>query len=85
MKIYEAVLMAISTLLGGGMLGYFLLPKKVRVRIDEKIRDELRAEVAQLRQMVIEANKTLIEQAYEIGHLRAEVAQCKELHAQLKK
>lgn len=80
MKAYEALLMAVSTLLGGGVLGYLILPKKDRVKFEEVLRRELYERLKHVEEVVDEQNKKLLWQATEIGKLRAEVAACKELH-----
>lgn len=80
MDTFQTILTNVLTLLGGTSLGYFILPKKTKRNLEQKFTEELAARVTHLEQMLDKSTTQLLTQAEKLGELRAEVAQCKEMH-----
>lgn len=80
---FEALLGMLITLLGGTTLGYFLLPKRIKVKFEEKIREDLYERVKHLEDVVNRQNELMREYVLELGQLRAEVAECRKLHGKM--
>lgn len=76
----QTIIASIISVVGGASLGYFILPKKDKRNLEQKFTEELAARVTHLEQMLEKSTAQLLTQAEKLGELRAEVAQCKEMH-----